>query len=193
MNLNKRKYTAEEVNKLLSEARTEYETQLNSQRDRISTLLEENRKLSREVDTFKGKDSLISSTLISAKEKASEMEEAAKLRYSLAVETLRKFSENWRSYFDFLKEKYPNYSTIQKAVKLKEALDESLTLEDEEQIVKTATEHLKNASENLVLTPKERVNEFIATTEDNGFNLEEVLNPGRLELEDLCKELGLME
>ena len=72
MNLNKRKYTAEEVNKLLSEARTEYETQLNSQRDRISSLLEENRKLSREVDTFKGKDSLISSTLISAKEKASD-------------------------------------------------------------------------------------------------------------------------
>lgn len=193
MNLNKRKYTAEEVNKLLSEARTEYETQLNSQRDRISSLLEENRKLSKEVDTFKEKDSLISSTLISAKEKASEMEEAAKLRYSLVVETLRKFSENWRSYFEFLKEKYPNYSTIQKAVKLKEALDESLTSGDEEEIIKTATEHLKNASENLALTPKERVNEFIATTEDNGFNLEEVLNPGKLELEDICKELGLME
>ena len=27
----------------------------------------------------------------------------------------------------------------------------------------------------------------------NGFNLEEVLNPGELQLEDLCRELGLME
>ena len=41
--------------------------------------------------------------------------------------------------------------------------------------------------------PKKIMDEYIATTGDNGFNLDEVLNPGELHLEDLCKELGLIE
>ena len=41
--------------------------------------------------------------------------------------------------------------------------------------------------------PKARIDEYIAATGDNGFNLEEVLNPGELQLEDICKELGLIE
>ena len=52
---------------------------------------------------------------------------------------------------------------------------------------KTADEKVK------IFNPKQKINEYIAATADNGFNLEEVLNPGTLHLEDLCKELGLLE
>ena len=41
--------------------------------------------------------------------------------------------------------------------------------------------------------PKSKIEAFVAATSDNGFNLNEVLNPGELQLEDLCKELGLIE
>jgi hypothetical protein len=41
--------------------------------------------------------------------------------------------------------------------------------------------------------PKSKINEYIAATSDSGFNLDEVMNPGDLKLEDLCKELGLIE
>ena len=40
--------------------------------------------------------------------------------------------------------------------------------------------------------PKEKIERYIEN-DVNGFNLEEVLNPGELQLEDLCRELGLME
>ena len=41
--------------------------------------------------------------------------------------------------------------------------------------------------------PKSKIRDYIAATGDNGFNLDEVLNPGELQLEDLCKELGLID
>ena len=40
--------------------------------------------------------------------------------------------------------------------------------------------------------PKAKIGEYIASTSD-GFNMEEVLNPGELALEDICKELGLID
>ena len=41
--------------------------------------------------------------------------------------------------------------------------------------------------------PKAVISDYIVATENNGFNMDEVLNPGELRLEDLCKELGLIE
>ena len=51
----------------------------------------------------------------------------------------------------------------------------------------------KAGAEQSVFNPKSKINAYIAATSDNGFNLDEVLNPGELQLEDLCKELGLIE
>lgn len=193
MELNKKKYTQDEVRKIISSNQTEYETKLNNQKERISLLLEANRKLEAEVREFKEKDNLISSTLMSAREKAEEIEEAANLKYALVTETLKKFSADWKDYFNFLKEKYPNYATIQKAVRLKEALDEGLDAQDKEKFISDMEEKLEGASDKILFNPKEKINDYIAATSDNGFNIDEVLNPGKLDLEDLCKELGLME
>ncbi len=193
MELSKKKYTIEEVRKLLTSSQYEYETKLNNQKDRIAVLLEENKRLAEELKGFKEKDALISATLLSAKEKANEIEESSRLKYLLVLENLKKFSTNWKNYFEFLKEKYPNYATIQKSVKLKEALDESLSTNNAEDIISNMGKKLTSVTENIAITPKERVNDFIAVTSDSGFNIDEVLNPGKLELEDLCKELGLME
>ena len=41
--------------------------------------------------------------------------------------------------------------------------------------------------------PKSKIQDYITAKTDNGFNLDDVLNPGALRLEDLCKELGLTE
>ena len=193
MELSKKKYTIEEVRKLLTSSQFEYETKLNNQKDRIAVLLEENKRLAEELKGVKEKDALISATLLSAKEKANEIEESSRLKYLLVLENLKKFSTNWKNYFEFLKEKYPNYATIQKSVKLKEALDESLSTNNAEDIFSNMGKKLTSVTENIAITPKERVNDFIAVTSDSGFNIDEVLNPGKLELEDLCKELGLME
>ena len=193
MDLSKKKYSQQEVKQLLDSCSREYQEKLNTQRTKISFLIEENRKLFDKVEEYKSKEALISSTLFSAQEKATEMEEVTNEKYALVVEELKKFSNDWKEYFDFLKEKYPNYDTIQKAVKLKEALDNNILGGDDKLTVKEMEEKLSNITSRLDFKPKDKIRDYIAATSDNGFNLEEVLNPGKLELEDLCKELGLME
>ena len=47
--------------------------------------------------------------------------------------------------------------------------------------------------EQTTFNPKQKIKDYVVATSDSGFNLDEVLNPGKLELEDLCKELGLIE
>lgn len=193
MDIVKKKYNQKEVKELFDVFADEYETKLNSQKERIYFLLEENKKLVEELKSYKQKDELISSALMSAKEKAEEIELLAKSKYDLVIEKLIKFSADWKNYFDFLKEKYPNYATIQKAIKLKEALDESVTNIDKEQAFLAVEEKLASTVKNVVFDPKAKINDYIAATSESGFNIEEVLNPGKLELEDLCKELGLMD
>ncbi|MBR0190267.1 MAG: hypothetical protein IJQ23_07790, partial [Clostridia bacterium] len=67
---------------------------------------------------------------------------------------------------------------------------------DAKTVIYTADKSLsgvKNAK-NAAFNPKEKIADYIAATSDdnNGFNMDEVLNPGALRLEDLCKELGLL-
>ena len=69
----------------------------------------------------------------------------------------------------------------------------SLKTDNAEETILKMGKKLSSVTENIKVMPKERVNDFIAVTSDSGFNIDEVLNPGKLELEDLCKELGLME
>ena len=193
MELNKKKYSLQEVEKLLDSCSREYKEKLNNQKAKISFLIDENKRLMDKVEEYKEKDALISSTLLSAQEKADEMEKTIKDKYTLVVENLKKFVKNWQNYFEYLKDKYPNYDNIQQVIKLKEALKIDILDNDDKETVELMEEKLKNLSSNTEFMPRERINNYIAVTSENGFNLEEVLNPGKLELEDLCKELGLME
>ncbi len=193
MELSKKKYSKLEVEELLKKQGEEYQQKLNSQRDKIALLVEENRRLAEKTEEFEEKDALISSTLKVAKEKADEMEKTIQDKYTLVVERLKKFSKDWTDYFNFLKEKYPNYETIQKVVKLKETLDSLVLSKDDCQTVEEIENRLSQITSKTDFRPKEKIDQLIAATGDSGFSLEEVLNPGKLELEDLCKELGLME
>ena len=54
-------------------------------------------------------------------------------------------------------------------------------------------ENLIDGKSKTKFQPKNKIRDYIAATENDGFNMDEVLNPGDLQLEDLCKELGLLE
>ena len=64
---------------------------------------------------------------------------------------------------------------------------------DQSSISSLDNELSKNMIKVGLKVPDKSIQDYIASTGDNGFNLDEVLNPGELKLEDLCKELGLLE
>lgn len=196
MDFAKRKYKREEVQKIIDAVVGEYESKLTSQKNRISQLLSENKRLTYELGVYEDKESLVVTTLKSAEEKAEELKENERLRYSLSVESLKNFASRWQKYFEYLLEKYPYYPEIEEASKTVKELKTLFTKRSSAEILDFADSFIDKRSvkgKRQVFDPKEKIDAYIAASGSNGFNLDEVLNPGELKLEDLCKELGLTE
>lgn len=192
MELKKRSYKRSEVNLMLEAYKTEYESRINEQRNRIQELISQNDSLCVECEKLKQKENLILLTLERAEKTALELKELSEKEYALEVERLKKFSEKWDAYFKKVKEKYPTSSAVKKAVGIKNKLDKSIKLSTPKEVI-DEMENLIDGKSKTKFQPKNKIRDYIAATENDGFNMDEVLNPGDLQLEDLCKELGLLE
>ena len=196
MILNKKKYKKIEVESLINENIASYEEKLNALKERLNDLTAENASLKGELLLYKEKDAQISLALKSAEEKALNIEKRAEKRYNAEILSLKNFSVKWKTYFDYLIKKYPMYPAVTKANKLFLDIEKCVNSNlDSKSIVKIIEDAIKENKVEIpsgIFNPKKKIEEYVSS-ETNGFNLEEVLNPGELDLGDLCKELGLTE
>lgn len=192
MELTKNKYTKIEVNAMIQAYKAEYENLIIEQRATIKELTRQNADLLAENNYIKSRENLIATTLERAENNANKLEEKCKLQYSYEMQKLKEFIEKWNNYFNDLQEKYPLYSSIKQALDIKKKIEKSKEQEARETLLEI-DEILSKQAERF--NPKKKIDEYIATTtaSTNGFNLDDVLNPGELKLEDICKELGLIE
>lgn len=192
MELDKRKYKQKEVKELLEANSFEYKSKIDGQKERIDDLIKENQILSQKLEYYENKKDSIFETLEKANETAKETDAEIDVYYQSIVDSLIEFSAKWSMYFASLKDKYPVYPVVKEATDLKDKLDKLLNSGeiDNKSLVDNLSSEIQKRK---VFNPRQKIEDFIAVTSDNGFSLEEVLNPGELQLEDLCKELGLME
>ncbi len=194
MELKKRKYRRSEVQEIIDNLSLEYQEIIDGLRSEVGILSEKNSRISGELSLIKDREHLIDSALVDAKKQAEEIQASANLQYIAVIESLKKFSENWKSYFKMLADKYPLYPAVQQALEIKDALDKIVKGKDYNGSIETLDKKVQKAiSESQPFDPKRKIEEYVAATSDNGFNIDEVLNPGELQLEDLCRELGLMD
>lgn len=193
MELNKKKYTNKEVLDILNAYKGEYEKRFAEQREIIYRLNEELKSLQAETDSIRSKEAIISATLIRAEQTAQDLKDKAELQYMLEVERLKKFASRWEKYFDELKEKYPLYPPVKKAVEFINKVDKIADDENSREVISRVEAIIPKNVGGEKFDPKSKIRDYIAATGDNGFNLDDVLNPGEIELEDICKELGLMD
>ncbi len=183
---------------MLKAYKTEYESRFFEMRNRITDLLNENSLLKTELESTLGKDELILAVLKRAEQTALDLEKQSRIEYELEFERIKTFMQKWNSYFEKLKAKYPTSVNIKKAIKIKDKVEELSCAEIDGKTACNEIEKMLDGSKvskqnsHKVFNPKAKMANYIASTEQNGFNLDEVLNPGELELEDLCKELGLI-
>jgi hypothetical protein len=192
LELKKKKYKKAEVEVLIEGIKAEYELKFIELRNKIRDLVKENNDLRMEIEVHTDREELILATLARAEITAKEIERKAELQYKLEVERIKNFSKKWDEYFEELKKKYPLYSATKKTVKINEEL-KSLTSKNgkAKDIINKLDSNIDEKKKKF--NPKSKIDEYMATTNDTGFNMDEVLNPGALKLEDLCKELGLIE
>lgn len=193
MVFDKRKYSRDEVIEITDEITRGYEEKLAEQKERISELVRENAKFSAELAEYKGRDKQISDALKNAEIYSSEQKRKSNEQYVLTKTYLTEFISKWKKYFDMLVEKYPMYPIIVSADKMRERVEEILKNGGEDAVKKIIGEFYESTGDALDgFDPKKKISEYIAATDDSGFSMDEVLNPGKLQLEDLCKELGLL-
>lgn len=195
MELNKKKYAKKEVELILKDNATLYENKLFEQKARISELIKEVETLQSELEVYKDKQSFIDKALINAESQAKKIQEKTEQQYNLTVEKLKSFYTKWNDYFKRLSVKYPLYPAVKEAKDLVESLNVLFKAKNVKSALDKMDDKISSKSDknSNVFNPKRKIEDYIASTSDNGFSLEEVLNPGELQLEDLCKELGLIE
>ena len=194
MELDKRKYNREEVKKIISDLSLEYEEKLSEQKARIAELVHDNADIRKELSSYHEKDEQIADAIKNAQSYAYDLNKKAQDQYDLTAEYISAFVKKWKSYFDNLKEKYPIYPIVSDADSIRKKIENIVGKLSSEEIVHTSEREIMqdNAKKDTPFNPKEKIADYIAATEDNWFRMEEVLNPGALSLEDLCKELGLL-
>lgn len=186
----------------MSRIKTENEGAVAAEKDRIFALLEENAELKQQNATLLRRDKLISDALVAAVEKAKEIESVAKRKCDLEIKRLRLFQAKWRQYFARVMEKYPVDQNLQKMQEFTRKVDEILGNESDQTDEAAQAQDVSGAfatlrketatSSTAPFNPKEKIDAYMKS--ESGFDMEEVLNPkGELNLEDLCRELGLMD
>ena len=194
MAFNKNKYSKQETECLVNEIKAEYEEKLAKQKQINQELSEELKQTKALLFALQEKESLVLATLERAEKTAMDLEKSSNEQYELEVERLKRFVSRWNNYFKVLKDDYPPNPTLKKAINLKEMVEAAANSDGAKKLISdidtVLTENVDVMGEEF--DPKKKINDYIAATENNGFNLDEVLNPGELQLEDLCKELGLM-
>ena len=195
MNLSKRKYKKIEVETLLDNLSSDFNLIINKQKLEIKNLTDEKTKLTAEIELYKEKEDAINGAMLNAEQNLIDKQKDADRYYSLTVQSLKSFLTRWNSYFNALAEKYPLYSAVNSAIEVKKQLEKILLTETNDKDIVSKVETLlpKETKTTKKFNPQQKINDYIVATSDTEFNLDEVLNPGELVLEDLCKELGLIE
>lgn len=192
MELEKKKYARIEVQQIIDKYVLSYENKLAEQKSRISELLQDNKSMSEQLAAYQYKDKLIAEAVKKSEEYLENSKKDAEKLYALNTEYLKVFRDKWQRYFDYLTDKYPKYEVVKNANKIKAKLDIILSDKIGREVVEELSVMIGKDNDG-VFDPKSKISEYIATSGENGFNMEEVLNPGELHLEDICKELGLLD
>lgn len=194
MELKKRKFKRDEVEQIISQLNSNYSNKLDEYSTLITELKEENSKLQFELNNFKENENLISSSIKNAEKKAQETNLVLDKKIKAEITVLKDFHQKWSEYFKSVFEKYPLYPVVKEMNKISNEINTILDdekLENKKKIQKIDKLIPKNKAKTF--NPMKKIEDYVVATSDNGFNLDEVLNPGELKLEDICKELGLIE
>lgn len=199
-------YTEEQVQKLINERCTALSNKLDEQRATIDRQSATIAQISSEINEYKSKDSTISMAIISAVEKAQQIESTSKKLYQMEIERIRLLYLKMENVLKQLYAKYPelrknsevndimdkvglvlsnNISPVSSQPLMKYAMS-SATVEDpiKKLLNKITTIFDKNDDQKVTLKRK------TIPESSSGFDLKEALNPTE-QLSDIMKAFNI--
>ena len=216
--LEKKGYNKKEVDEYLQIYISKSEETLKEQKARIDSLKKENEKLEEALKIYKEKENCVSEALVSAVNKAKEVENAVRIRFAVEGERIKLFQSKWTKHVEKIKNQILPDSEVMtlnnylEKVKgeLGESLSENLNIwkeRDKTEFAAQYTEEKERIADNKM--EDRDYDKFIsrlkcAAEKSNNrdeekdkalacdaFNIKEALNPGQSLLE-ICRDLKLI-
>lgn len=189
-----KKFTQQEMEKLIAGIREAYEIKMRQLNYRIDGLTAENRSLRASIAEYKEREGRVGRAIVDAEEKGEEIREFYRISAEAEWKTLRLFADKWKSLAAQMADVLPKEA--KKYSEFAEDLSALLGREEGRFAGKGAAAGAAGGQ-----TPPEKfdpqavIGKYMESEEEEtGFNLDDVLNPkGDLDLAKLCKNLGLMD
>lgn len=194
-----KKFTQREMEQLIGGIREAYETKIRQLQYRLDGLVAENRSLRASLAEYKNKENRIGRAIIAAEEKGEEIREFYRMSAETEWKTLQLFAEKWKNLAAQMAGLIPQ-GEADRYAEFAENLSALLgkneghfqPIEEKKDILNEQVDEPDLHSEEF--DPKAVIGKYMDGEEETGFNLDDVINPkGVLDLEKLCKSLGLME
>ena len=186
-----KKFTQQETEKLIAGIREAYEIKIRQLNYRLDGLVSENRSLRASLAEYKSREGRVGRAIVAAEEKGEEIRELYRMSAETELRTLRLFADKWKKLAAQMAEVCPKGE----AEKYAGFADDLAALLGKERFALTEEEEAPPApAAEGKFDPKAVIEKYVEGEEETGFNLAAVLNPkGKLDLEKLCRSLGLME
>lgn len=186
-----KKFTQQETEKLIAGIREAYEIKIRQLNYRLDGLVSENRSLRASLAEYKSREGRVGRAIVAAEEKGEEIRELYRMSAETELRTLRLFADKWKKLAAQMAEVFPKGE----AEKYAGFADDLVALLGKERFALPEEEEAPPApAAEGKFDPKAVIEKYVEGEEETGFNLDDVLNPkGKLDLEKLCRSLGLME
>lgn len=183
-----KKITQQEAEKLIAGIREAYEIKIRQLNYRLEGLTAENRSLRASLAELKSREGKVGKAIVAAEEKGEEIVRLYRMSAETELNTLRLFAEKWKRLAGQMAGAIPE-SEAKKYADFAENLSALLGKERGRFGVSDS-----NTAEQESFDPKAVIEKYVEGEEETGFNLDDVINPkGELDLEKLCRNLGLMD
>ena len=149
---------------------------------------ENHRELGHDWVVDQSREKRVGQAIVDAEEKGSEIKELYRLNAECELRTLQMFAEKWKRLAAQMADSMPKGEGEKYAA----FADHLAALLGRESTAFFGDD--PPSAEEMLFDPKKRIERYVAEESDTGFNLDDVLNPKQeLDLEKLCRELGLMD
>jgi len=196
LNLQKRRYSRKEVVKLLEENSIAYQSKIDEYRDKINDLTRENRELNAINQKYLlDEQSILDGIKLSTK-LVNEIKKIIAHRYQFECDRISEFCARFDKFIKqasktddkIVKKSRSTKAKIKRVIDGDDCVANKVNKTSE---ILSAYKTEKRDDEINEFNPKKRIDEYVASTLYEGFDMDEILNPQNLNLEQLCKEIGL--
>ncbi len=198
--IEKKGYKRIQVDEYIFALKNEYENRLSEQKHRIFQLKSELAEREKRLAEHEAKRDVVATAIISAVEKAEEIEKLSATRYREEMAMLRAFHDKWQAHYNSLLDKYPDDAGLRAIEKFNADVSDVLSggVEAVKELQKQFSEEESRLSEEGKEKKKSKKASGAAATKtlaegavsSSGFSFEEAWNPTD-DLDTIMKDLGL--